>query len=724
MPMQETSLPVGATALKITVNGRDYSILLDTATFDRAGEDGDIPIIPLCRGDEFVGKVLEGQWKKGWDSAMDADQAFTAIIDGSGALEFEGEADVAGVYGYGWINGQHPIILMDETEVTFSMSVPVDDTGAVADRDLYYLFYLRSEKSLGSDTPVNDPNLLSIGFNIDEDGLLLQIYKRVATDWTLLFDGSTYDGASVRAVGDLEGTIWRIVFHDGVAGATSPEDVRHIHIYLKQDDTIANAESATENELTTSPYAIDDWLFDVAYPAFRIGSENTTYYDVGNEAKSTYLRVDYPSLFSLKYDFVDADVGKGDVEIWDGDPDVSTNVQVFDEDHSFGTHDIFVQNGLIRIQLDVGAQYSIILFPWKDATSEYVRMMDQIVWQLDNSATTMFYAHFVSLVKVSSEEIILRVKYTDDATNDNDFFITFDITMKRGSNFVTFQIVATNPPTEDIEHWYEGTPRYRWVYVGDGGVSDNDIATSSINTTLSDNFGIVFDDDQEAFLAIGATSLKPTAGSVRRRGIVGAVYFQSLDGTEQTDQVWIFGIVPFSLIANLFEEAEDGDYTGTTPGNDAAASPPAGNNYVLLDAIGNFQTPAGEYSTYQFDAGTHLPEGRYLAVIRARYVDEETMEMYVWNDDDDVYRNEENAKVTKTLAVTFGYHSVVFDITAADVTGTDTFAIVAEKSTDDADEIRIDYMLIVPIGDGANLPQDLSHSAMRSFNKPRRLYVR
>ncbi|GAH38230.1 unnamed protein product, partial [marine sediment metagenome] len=94
------------------------------------------------------------------------------------------------------------------------------------------------------------------------------------------------------------------------------------------------------------------------------------------------------------------------------------------------------------------------------------------------------------------------------------------------------------------------------------------------------------------------------------------------------------------------------------------------------------------------------------------------------NDNDDVYRNEENAKVIKTLAATFGYHSVVFDITAADVTGTDTLVIVAEKATADTDAIRIDYMLVIPIGDGEDWGQDLSHANLRTFTKPRRLYVR
>jgi hypothetical protein len=272
---------------------------------------------------------------------------------------------------------------------------------------------------------------------------------------------------------------------------------------------------------------------------------------------------------------------------------------------------------------------------------------------------------------------------------------------------------------------YRPTPQERFVYAGDDSIADDDIAVTSDNTTLTDNFGVLEDNAGDTSIVICFSNIKPDGTNKQFRAEGGGVFsIRQWSSGDVEGVLFYIAFVPFSLVANLFEEAEDGDYTGTTPGNDAAASPPAGNNYVLLNAIGNFQTPAGEYSTYQFDAGTHLPEGRYLAVIRARYVDEETMEMYVWNDDDDVYRNQENAKVTKTLAATFGYHSVVFDITAADVTGTDTFAIVAEKSTDDADEIRIDYMLVIPIGDGESWPQDLAHAAMRKFNKPKRLYVR
>ena len=204
-------------------------------------------------------------------------------------------------------------------------------------------------------------------------------------------------------------------------------------------------------------------------------------------------------------------------------------------------------------------------------------------------------------------------------------------------------------------------------------------------------------------------------------------------------------MVPFALVANLFEQAEDGSIGAAGTVTDAAADPLLGaDNAVQLNAIGDYKTPAGEYSAYVFTAGTDLPAGRYLAVVRAwaavasagifdiDIFDEDIfdtdsggagddMNMYVWNDTDDEYRNEENAEITKTLTNAWAYYSLVFDITSADVTGTDTMAVVAEKSTDDTDEIRTDYVLIAPIGDGKSFPQDLSHQLFRTFDKSRRI---
>ena len=117
MPYHLFSLPVSATNLSVKKDGDTYPLLLDTDTFDRAGEDGDIPILPICGGDEYVGESLEGQWHRAWDSDIDT---FTATISG-GTLRLTGVAAVPGTGGAGWINSQHPAPLVDELEVTVSM---------------------------------------------------------------------------------------------------------------------------------------------------------------------------------------------------------------------------------------------------------------------------------------------------------------------------------------------------------------------------------------------------------------------------------------------------------------------------------------------------------------------------------------------------------------------------------------------------------------------------
>lgn len=718
MPMQELGFPVGASAIKALINNVDYPLLLGTDTFTRTGIDGAEPVAPLSRGDEFVG-TLEGQWKKGWDANMDADQAFTAIIVG-GVLEFEGEADVAGTAGNGWINGHHIIPLLDDVELNFTMQVPVDDTGGVADRDIQFDFFLRKEKAV--DIPTADSDYLQWSINVDESGLLISIFREIAGASTTLFTGSTYDDTSSRDTGDLEGLVWRVVIHDGIAGAVSPQDVRHMHVYLKQKDTIVDAESETENELSTSPYDISGLTFKSAYPAYRIESENATYFDSGNEAKSTYLRVDYP-LFHLAYDIADSDRGKGDVELWDtkGSATESDWQRVRDEDHGFGiATDVVLQNGLIRLTVDQGITSGLKLYYWNGAA--WVQPLNRIRFHVNVDSEALIFPYVRSIVSVSPEKTVLEVRLLDSAVLNEDFYIDVQITLERGKYYVKFSPTEVYP-LQDYRVWFLDDTTLRFGYAGDDEIGDDDLGVDGQNSTLTDNFLVAFDDEGTAVLGVLFTDEKPTAFFDANDG--GDLIISSVDSSEATSTDIYFCLIPFALVANLFEEAEDGSFGAAGTVTDASASPLAGgNNAVQLNAIGDFRTPAGEYSAYTFTAGTHLPEGRYLALIRARYVVEEAMIMYVWNDDDDEFRNEENAKVSKTLGATFGYHSVVFDITAADVTGTNAFAIVAEKSDADADEIRIDYMLVIPLSDGEDLPQDLSHAAMREFTKPRRIIER
>jgi len=223
-----------------------------------------------------------------------------------------GVASVAGALSTGWINSYHPVPLLDELEYTVSMEVPVDITAV--SRGIRIAHLIKQDKNeLQPDT---DNNFLHFRTYVDDSGLILQIYKEVNGDNTLLASGYDYTMDTTAGVGNLEATIWRWVFNGkpGTPDAT-------MSVYLKQSDTLVNAESATENEVTGSPFDLSDLAFSVGYPSYQIYTRNTTYfgstYDSANRCASTYLRVKYPSSFALNYDFVPASYGLGEVELFD-----------------------------------------------------------------------------------------------------------------------------------------------------------------------------------------------------------------------------------------------------------------------------------------------------------------------------------------------------------------------------------------------------------------------
>ena len=77
VPMREVAFPVGAENLEALKRTRPYTIEEDEATFTRTGEDGAEVLLPLFGGDEGVGEVLEGHWKKWWDADFLAAEPFT-----------------------------------------------------------------------------------------------------------------------------------------------------------------------------------------------------------------------------------------------------------------------------------------------------------------------------------------------------------------------------------------------------------------------------------------------------------------------------------------------------------------------------------------------------------------------------------------------------------------------------------------------------------------------
>jgi len=330
MTATEVAFPVGATTQELVdKNGTTYDVSDHTVT--RTGEDGDIPILHLFVGDSFNGEILEGGWRKGWDSNMDADQAFVAKLDtANGELDLLGEADVAGTAGSGWINQNNPIPLIDDTVIVFDMVLPWNDTGITGARDTDFKFYL-IPNSIEA-TPASEPKHIRFDFSVDENGLLFRIYRDSGS--TLLFDGSTKDGNSTRS--DTAHTFWkfRITFN-GKPGTNEAT----MKVEAKTGTSRANMEADIWEELydtvgsQASPYDISDLTFHVAYPCYRIYSQNTTVFDDASPATSGGITVNYPQ-FDVNWGD-DTITDDGSVMLFDGDPD-SGGVRVYSKEHTFG----------------------------------------------------------------------------------------------------------------------------------------------------------------------------------------------------------------------------------------------------------------------------------------------------------------------------------------------------------------------------------------------------
>lgn len=720
MPAHEIPFPIGATSVKLIRNNREYPIELAVDGFTRTSEQGSIPVLALCGGDEFYGYSLEGWWKKSWDSYLDGGggaQAFSAILNGSGSLYFKGECDTPGENGDGWINGHLPIPLMDETEITFAMSVPVDDTGSTASRDIEFHFYLMANQKNQLNPQPNTSSALLWQINVDESGLINYLYgKSAGGGYSSLFSGSTYDDASARDTGDLEACIIRIVFHDGHADMDSPSDGRHIHVYMKQADTIANAEDETENQLSSSPFDVD-WLgMDVAYPAFQIRTQNGSYYDDDSEAIAGYLRINYPD-FDTKYDISPSNRVLEDVCLYDGDPDGS-GVKVYDVDHVF-SGDAYIRNGLVELWVDELAQYGLKFSYWDAA--DYSQPLQQVPYLYNaHEASTCLYPELLKVIKWGPEEVVVDVRMHEDASADSDIFIDLRIWIKRGSYNIEYLLTNIMKRGNWNTAIYDGTANaFRFSFAHEDYLADDDLdPATQDNTNMLENYMCQVDPDQESIIPVIAATHQPTSLSVDD----GSSNMYLCNIQDLGDARYVIAYIPFANVDELFSEAEDATSTGTNT-VDANAS---NGECERLDAQGNYLTPAGEYVYYRVIAGTDLPEGRYVVLWRALDSNQvaDDFRIYVYNASDSAYRNEENEKVTETLTADYAFYSLVFDVKEGDVSGTDNFDIVCEKATADANDIDVDDILIIPIGDGESFPQDIAHNFLREIFNEWRLYDR
>jgi len=414
--------------------------------------------------------------------------------------------------------------------------------------------------------------------------------------------------------------------------------------------------------------------------------------------------------FKIVYDLDNANVGKGDVKVFDtnNSSDESDWQRVFDYmNHEF-VGDCVVENGLIRLWIDEGQYTGLKLYYWNG--NAWVLGKDRVKLTLTSSGKEVTYP-FLKSITYTLESVTIKVRIEDTSTQDSDYYVDLEITLKRGQYFITISFNEINP-LENITFQYEDNDM-RFGFIGDDLVGDDDLDISANNTTMSDNFTVGFDNTGGGYLAIMGSSKKPSSYFRTYQGRNIYIYYITTSNY-QNFKVYL-GLTPFTQISNLFKEAEDATLGGgatvdTTQTDDSGDS-------VLLDA-------QNEYVKYIVTSITDLPRGRYIAFVRAKDTNQisNDLRMWIYNATDGRYLHEENDVIRFTLAGTFDYYGTIFDIT--DDEQGDTIDIYCGKDTSTANSIYVDYFLIIPITNGESWPQDLAHNALRTFTKRRKVYER
>lgn len=378
-------------------------------------------------------------------------------------------------------------------------------------------------------------------------------------------------------------------------------------------------------------------------------------------------------------------------------------VEVFSADHVF-VGECVIQNGVIRAYIDELVVDGIKLYYWSG--NAWTRLTNYPLFGLRDDSLPLQYHMLRHLISIDSYEVNLRGLSLESAVDNRDWYMDWKLTLRRGSHAFEFSEFTPAPP-QDIYYYDAGG--FRFGFVNDAethGIGDADLPLTASNTTMTDNFMLAFDDEGSPYILVITVSKTMTTKLEAYQG--GNLYAIDVDSEVHDTVKLIEAFIPFSKIANLFFEAEDGTLqTGATV--DSGESDDSGDS-VLLNA-------QYEATYVSFTGGVDLPLGRYLCLVRAKDSNQisEDLHTYVENFTEGRHITELTGTYYNTCAATFGFHQMVFEIIEDDVG--DEIIIRCFKNTVSANDIHVDYYLIIPISDGLNFPQDVAHNSLRVSRK-------
>ena len=512
---KEFGLPIGCTNVRAVKDEVEYTI--DASHIHtRTGSSGSIPVFLLHTHEYAKGEILEGAWRKGWDTRI---STFVCKLDTvNDKIQMSGTAAVAGSEGLGWAKRRTDrVILMDGATLIIKLQVPAAVTASRIVGARYYIVF-------------QDP---SASPSAQDDWLLIRMRN----------NNGTYQYNVRKSVNNTESDViaWTALTNEDAAIKLefAEEGDGHTHIYV--DDGI----SGTYTEHGSSPFALD-LAYKVGIPAIEFSTTDGT-------SRIAYVVSEewtYPN-FQIKWDDTDTDYTQG-VKLYDGDPD-SGGQLVLSQDHLF-SNDIYLQNGFVRLIYTEGVDESPLYYAYVGGS--YTQFMNRVHYSLDVSNISLVYTEVYKILKLSPDEVKLRIRAFDSSTHDENYFAIYDVSLKRGIYYALFELVQASP-RQNIARILRTYPITSHGYSGDGKIGDYNLAKSGDNTTMSDNFILTFNPSGLAAIIFSAFSKRASVSAAYYRTYF--AWFQSSDAVPYSDalgDIWIVGVVPFSLVANLFKEAE------------------------------------------------------------------------------------------------------------------------------------------------------------------------
>ncbi|RLG24506.1 hypothetical protein DRN85_07570 [Methanosarcinales archaeon] len=398
---------------------------------------------------------------------------------------------------------------------------------------------------------------------------------------------------------------------------------------------------------------------------------------------------------------------RGEVKVYDtmGSDDESDWQRVYDVNHQF-VGDCVVENGLVRVIINEGTSEGFKVYWWNGSAWELVDgffAVQQISW--NNYIAETPYLNKIN--SITADEASVRVEMWHSS-----YSTYVDVVLRRGD--YNIKLILREKSANQVSPEWRSSDCTLGILSGDTGVPLASVMTGSTVGSEADNFSALFNTTDGRLLCIAQTTQEGNQQAYSN-SVVYTEFMANRTWMTTLPQSIFLAVVPFSQVSNLFKEAEDATLLGgatvdTTQTDDSGDS-------VLLDA-------QNEAVYYSLTGETDLPIGRYIVFVRAKDTNhiENDLGITVYNQTDSRHISEDKNYKNFTLTSSFTYYGVVFSINDED--SGDTLQVRVYKARSDANNIYIDYFLIIPIGNGESWPQDLAHNALRTFTKHYKVYKR